>query len=54
LREKHGDTAPWLQLHDAFADEFVFSGEQILHKSVAAFVDIARRSGEMMIDSRPR
>jgi hypothetical protein len=54
LREKHCDTAPWLQLHDAFADEFVFSGEQLLHEIVTALVYVARCAGEMMIDSRPR
>jgi hypothetical protein len=41
-------------LHDALTQQLVFSGEQVLHKIVTAFVRVARGSGEMMIDSHPR
>ena len=41
-------------LHNPVAQEFVFSVEQILHKSVAAFVDVAHCTREMMINSRSR
>jgi hypothetical protein len=41
-------------LHDAFTQERVLSGKQILHESVAAFVHVPRCTGEMMIDSHPR
>ena len=41
-------------LHDALTKHLVLSGEQILHEIVAAFVDVASGSREMMIDSHPR
>src|SRR5438445_7135883 len=41
-------------LHNAVAQELVFSGQQILHKSVAAFVCVARCAGKMLIDSHSR
>ena len=31
----------------------MFSGEQLLHEIVTAFIRIARGAGEMMIDSHP-
>src|SRR4029453_16137913 len=40
-------------LHDAVAQELVFSGEQILHQNVAALVHVTHCAREMMIDSRP-
>jgi hypothetical protein len=41
-------------LDDAFAQEFVFTSEQILHKNVAALIHVTRCSSKMMIDSHPR
>ena len=42
-----------VQLHNSVAQELVFSGEQILHESVAAFIRVTHCAGEMMIDSHP-
>ena len=41
-------------LHHALTQQLVFSGEQILHEIVTAFIGIARGAGEMMIDSHTR
>jgi hypothetical protein len=41
-------------LHNALAKQFVFSGEQILHEIVTAFIRVARSACEMMVDSHPR
>jgi hypothetical protein len=40
-------------LHDALTKQLVFSGEQILHEIVTAFIRVARGAGEIMIDSHP-
>ena len=40
-------------LHYALTQQLVFSGEQLLHEIVTAFIRIARGAGEMMIDSHP-
>jgi len=40
-----------IPLHDSVSKHFVFSGEQILHEIVTAFIGIARGAGKMMIDS---
>ena len=40
-------------LHNTLTQHLVFSGEQILHKIVTAFIRVARGAGEMMIDSHP-
>jgi len=41
-------------LHHALTQQLVFSGQQILHEIVTAFIGIARSAGEMMIDSHAR
>jgi hypothetical protein len=38
-------------LHNALAEKFVFSGEQILHEIITTFIGVARSAGEMMVDS---
>src|SRR5438552_10616044 len=43
-----------LALHNALTQQFVFSGEQILHEIETAFIGVARGAGEMMIDSHAR
>src|SRR4029077_18143956 len=42
------------RLHDAFTQELVFTGKQILGELITASVGIAARAGKMMIDSRTR
>jgi hypothetical protein len=39
------------ELHDALTEKFVFSGEQILHEIITAFICVSCGAGEMMVDS---
>jgi hypothetical protein len=48
-----GPAAKMATLHYPSAQQFVLSGQQILHESVAALVRVARCAGKMLIDSHP-
>src|SRR5712675_668733 len=48
-----GPTRKMRPLHNTLTQELMFSGEQILHEIVTAFIRVARGAGEMMIDSHP-
>ena len=53
IRLAYNSGCPGGESHNPFAEHLVFSGEQVLHKIVTAFIRVARRAGEMMIDSHP-
>src|SRR5258707_15760174 len=48
-----GPTRKVRVLHNTLTQHLMFSGEQILHKIVTAFIRVARGAGEIMIDSHP-
>src|SRR6266436_7977378 len=52
-RDASQPTRKMRALHNTLTQHLVFPGEQILHKIVTAFIRVARRAGEMMIDSHP-
>src|SRR5262245_10075949 len=41
-------------LHNPLPQQLVFSGKQILHEIITAFIGVAGGAGEMMIDSHSR
>jgi hypothetical protein len=43
-----------LQLHDAFAQNFVFSGQQILGELVTTSINVSAGAGKVIIDSHTR
>ncbi len=54
LRRYTGTSTPAAHaryLHDAIAEKRVFTGEQVLHESVAALIRVAGCAGEVIINS---